>query len=293
MGMRYPLQSVRLRFVRFLMSGNTDSPERLGEEFADEDRIGLDIYVVIVGPLVRKQVQDPRHPGKTATFIKISPRHVVYSGEAGDLMIRKPKLSMEENGKVKLPGGSEFSPLTPEKMKGWSIEVVHYLEDTSNMYIGLFSAIWAKLLKTSRRQIRRKAKAKKRYAADCKPIRDRTKVLAAAIELEDEQSPRVDAIFIARNIYGVEVYAMPDEDRERLTGSIDRLIMSLVEDGMLQKIPGGFGVKTTAKSLPTLYEWQKELAREDRTQRNERWMRILTCILALAAVAQVLGTWFK
>lgn len=290
---RYPFQAMRLRLICFLMSGNTDSPDRLGEEYADEDRAGLDIYVVVVGPRVRKQIQDPRRPRKTATFIRISPRHVVYSGEAGDLMIRSSHSSREVNGEVKEPGESELSALKPEQLRGWSIEVVHYLDDTVNTYIGLRSAMWAKLSKSSRRQLRRKENAKKKYAADFKPIRDRTKVLAAAIELEDEGSPRVDSIFIARNIYGVEVYAMADEDRRRLSESIDRLIISLVEDGILQKVSGGFGVKTTTKSLPTLHEWQKEIARENRAQRNERWMRILTGLLALAAVAQALISWSK
>ncbi len=237
------------------MSGNTGSPEMVSKEFAEEDRTDWDIHVVIVGPRVRKRVPDPRHPARTCTYLKIYPRHVVYSGDSGHLQITNPHFSVEENGEKKVSGGSDLSPLTPKKLKGWNVEVIHYFGNTSNTYSSLSSAVCAKIFRTSKRQSKRKAKAKKRYAADFKPIRDRARILAAAIELEDERSPRVDAIFLAKKVYGVEIYQMANEDRERLTKSIDRLVASLVEDGMLEKILGGFGVKTSAKSISTLYEW--------------------------------------
>lgn len=194
--------------------------------------------------------------------------------------LTKDGVSVQEVGQ---PQPQAYPTLTWEQANAKSIEFTHFLREYEFRYKTPWQFIRAYY--TLRDQEAIAFDRAKQYSFNRRTL-SRAERMHALRLLVDQRIERRDAsisyVGLMSKMYTMRAFLHPDKDE--LQNYCELLLNSLVASDDLRREDGSY--KVNPKALVTLSQWEEENRRHRDSVAQQRWIKIFTILLAIAAVIQ-------
>jgi len=182
------------------------------------------------------------------------------------------------------PTPEKLPTLTWEQLEGWPVEFTHFLREYEFRYKSPWAFIRSYYLLHDREALifdRAKQSVFNRRNLD------RAERMHALRVLVDKRINRRDStisyVSLMSELYSMRAFLHPGQ--KELQNYCELLLNSLIASGDLERVEGG-SCKVHPKALVTLSKWEEDNDRHKDVTAQQRWIKIFTLFLTIAAVIQ-------